>query len=273
MSNLPADPSVPSATPDAWLPGPQRPGEGWSRRKFFAILFLVILLHVALIFLIGTKRRTVSRPVANVPHLNLVNANDELIALSDPTLFARPNAHDVVSEFWRRMPPPAQPNFSRPEAPRYLTVPPDSFGGAFHDLAEATRPAAFESDFKPAPQVIAPDVVLDEPAPATTMKISGALAQRRLLVTNELPSLPLNDVIPPSRVRALVDAAGNVFSTIVLGSNPNLVLEGNPNHAADLLALQFVGQLRFAPGPDLTFGQVTIYWHTVPTNSVPAPKP
>ena len=49
------------------------------------------------------------------------------------------------------------------------------------------------------------------------MQIEGELAQRQLLNEINLPSLPYNDVIAPSKVQALVDAAGNVVSTVLAG--------------------------------------------------------
>ena len=95
------------------------------------------------------------------------------------------------------------------------------------------------------------------------MQISGELAQRPLLSQVELPSIPVNDVIPPSKVQALVDTAGNVASAVLL--------ESSKLDTADQRALQIARNLRFAPAPRLMFGEITFTWHTVPVASTNAP--
>ena len=281
MSDLPADSSaLPSPPGESWLPGqkspagdwlggPKPPGEGWTRRKFVLVLGFVLAFHLALIFLFGTKKQIVPRPVANVPHLQLVNAANEFIALGDPTLFARPNLHDLATTFWRRMPPVAQPDFNWPAPPGYLPPVNASFGAAFHDFMQHNLPPEFALDFKPEPKAGLPDVASVDSAPRTTMRISGELARRPLLNPAALvpPPLPRNDVIPPSTVQLLVDTAGNVASAVV--AKPN----AGHDYDADQLALQLVRNLRFGPAPHLMFGEITFTWHTVPTNAVPANAP
>ena len=78
-----------------------------------------------------------------------------------------------------------------------------------------------------------------------------------------LPSLPRNDVIGPSTVQVLVDTAGNLASAVVVAPNADA--------EADQLALQLVRNLRFAPAPRLTFGEITFTWHTVPVLSTNEP--
>jgi len=267
MSQLSADsPALPPPPADGWLAGPKRPREGWTNRKFAIVLFVVLALHVALIFLFTTKKPMAPRSVTNVPHLQLADDANEFIALADPTLFARPNAHDPVTAFWRRVPAVPRPNFHRPDPPRYLPVAAEYFGAAFSDFMRGRRPPEFALDFKPDPELAPPDFTWDNSVPtATAMEITGELAGRALLTTNALPSLPLNDVIPPSRIQALVTPEGNVFSAVVLDSNPY--------NAADQLALRLTRSLRFAPAPRLMFGDIIITWHTVPTNAVPASLP
>ena len=259
MSDLPADSPA--------LPGPKPPSEGWSRKKFFLVLGFVFAFHVALIVLFGTKKQIVARHTANVPHLQLANRN-EFIALSDPTLFARPNLHDLVTAFWRRIPPVSQPNFDRSdEPPHYLPPAPESFGAAFHNLMQQTPLAEFPLNLKPEPKVTVPEAPLDITMPqATTLQISGELARRRLLNTNfaeHLPSRPMNDVLQPTTVRVLVDTTGNVLSPVVL--------EHSGDNDSDQLALQLASRLRFAPATGLTFGEITFTWHTEPLASTNTP--
>jgi hypothetical protein len=258
-----SDPSAVSPV----LPPPQ--AEGWTRNKFLFFIAFALAFHVALIFIFGTKQQMVPRGVMKVPHLQLADNTDEFIALGDPTLFARPNAHDLVTAFWRRTPAVAQPDFNWTGSPRYLEPAPENFGAAFHEFMPPDRPADFPLDLKPEPRLIAPEVPVDEAMPqATTMEITGELAQRRLLNTNTiaLPSLRLNDVIAPSRVQALVDTAGNVFSSVLLPSDSALEDAGR-SEIGDSNALVIVRSLRFAPAPRLMFGEIIFNWHTVPTNA------
>jgi TonB family protein len=267
MSPLPADsPALPPPPADGWLAGPKRPREGWTNRKFVLVLLVVFAFHIALIFLFATKKPVAPRPVANVPHLQLADDANEFIALGDPTLFARPNTHDPLTAFWRSVPPVPRPNFHRPDPPRYLPVAAESFGAAFTDFMRGLRPPEFALNFKPDPELAPPDFVWDNPVPtATTMEITGELAGRTLLTGSALPSLPLNDVIPPSKIQVLVSEEGNVDSAVVLDSNPY--------NAADQRALRLALRLRFAPAPRLMFGEIIFTWHTVPTNALPASLP
>ena len=61
-----------------------------------------------------------------------------------------------------------------------------------------------------------------------------------------LPSLPWNDVIAPSRVQVLVDAAGNVVSAVLLPSDNAAEAAGRAD-IGDTNALQIARALRFAP--------------------------
>jgi TonB family protein len=281
MSDRPADSSALPPTPnESWLPGRKSPvadwtggpkpsGEGWSRRKFLLVLGFVFAFHLALVFLFGTKKQIVARPVVNVPHLHLTEDASEFIALGDPTLFARPNTHDIVTAFWRRLPPMGQQDFDWPAPPGYLEPAPGDWGAQFRDFVQHSPPLEFPLDFKPEPKAIVPEAGWADTMPRTTsVEISGELARRPLLNPKALvpPPLPGNDVMAPSTVQALVDTDGNVFSAVVP--------EPNADHDADQLALQVVRNLRFAPAPRPAVGDITFIWHTEPltntnTNALP----
>lgn len=262
-------PAGPKPPGEGWRAGPKPLGEGWSRKKFIFILLFVFAFHVALIVLFGTKKSIVPRAMTNVPHLALAGGENEMIALSDPTLFARPNAHDVVSAYWRRKPDVPQPDFNWPAPSGYLLPEAENFGAVFRDFMRQSQPPEFVLNLKPVPKPSEPDVEYNPVPQSTTMQISGDLFRRRLLTEPELPSLPRNDVIGATRIQALVDPAGNVLSPVVLKSGGI----NNADTAADQLALQIVRDLRFVPAPGLTLGEITITWHTVPTNAVPITVP
>ena len=220
--------------------------------------------------------------------MRLADNASELIALGDPTLFARPNAHDFVTTFWRRTPAIRLPLFNWTEAPRFLPPAPEQFGAAFREFMKTNPPPETPADFKPEPELIKPVMAFDTALPQkTTMQISGELAQRRLLgqiefttnngtiaitsytpvrgeatipaFTDVLPAIPVNDVIEPSKVQALVVPSGAVFSVVLL--------QASGLELADATALALVRNLRFAPAPRLMFGEITFNWHTVPTNA------
>ena len=291
MTEPPASPSPAPQPLNPGLPASPTPLEaGWSRQKFLLVFTLLLAFHVALISLLETRKPIRLRPVTDVPHLRLASHQaassriqawwlkadqrhpgmtrnaDEFVALSDPTLFARPNPHDVVSAFWRRMAPAPLPDFNWSEAARYLNPgdeafgsgrPAADFGSEFHAFAQASA-GEFALNFKPVPQEIAPPLADDEFLPrTTTLRITGELASRPLLNPDlALPVLPRNEVLEPSRVQALVDCEGNVVSALLPAPTTD--------SAADQRALQLVRAFRFAPAPQLMLGDITLVWHTVP---------
>lgn len=239
---------------------PKPPGEGWTRNKFFFFIAFALVLHVALIIIFGTKKQIMPRAVTNLLNLQLADSDNEIIALGDPTLFARPNARDFVTAFWQRTPVVNQPSFHWTEAPRYLLPVPEELGTALLVFMQTNRLPERPLNFKPAPRLS--EMVITYPdlqAQKTTLQISGDLAQRRRLNQIELPSIAVNDVIAPSKVQALVDPAGNVASTVLL--------ESSTSDKADQRALQLARDLRFAPASRLMFGEITFTWHTVPMTS------
>lgn len=262
MSTPPAAPPP----PDIPLIEPESPDERWTNRKFVFIILLVLAFHVALVFLFGTKKPIVAAPLGPVPHLQLADEGNELIALSNPTLFARPNAHDLVSSFWRQPAAAPQTDFNWPLLPHFLAPDPASFGAIFHELVRTARPAEAPFDFKPQPEVVAPETDFVNPLPqSTTLRFSDELARRPLLETVTPPVWARNDVIEPSIVQVLVDNDGTIDSSVVL--------ESSGDNGADQLALQLVRTLRFAPAPELMFGEITFLWCTAPTNTAPAKVP
>ena len=269
MNGTCADSAAP--VPAGLQPPPVKRGAGWSRQKWLAFTAVVFAAQVALIFVLGDKQFPPPRTVTNVPQLTLADNSSELIALGDPTLFVLPHANDFASSVWLQTPGVQPPVFRWTETPRWLPLSTEVLGAVFARFMQTNQFAGFQPDFKAPPKLSAP-VAPFQPAFAenSTLRIEGDLAQRRLLTPIDLPSLSYPDVIAPSKVQALVDAAGNVVSAVLLPSD-NAVEAAGRADAGDTNALQIARTLRFAPASHLTVGKLIFTWRTVPLPATNAP--
>jgi hypothetical protein len=254
---------------EGWRAEP-RPRKGWSRKRAIFSVAAVIAAQVAFIFVFGEKKIKPSRTVSNVPQLQLADSSSELVALDDPALFALPHANDFASAVWLKMPAVRQPSFRWTESPHWLPLAAENLGATFARFMATNLFADFQINFKPESQFAGPLSPVESALPKnSTAQISGDLAQRRLLRPLDLPSLPYNDVIAPSIVQVLVDAAGDVVSAVLLPSENSFEAAGRLD-IADQHALELARAARFAPAPRLTVGKIIFNWHTVPlpdTNS------
>jgi hypothetical protein len=255
---------APTESPAVDVAGLKR-GEGrWSKRRWLAFILVVFAAQILLLFVFGEKHFDPARTVNNVPHLALADNSGEQIALNDPTLFALPHANDFASAVWLKTPVVPPPSFRWTESPRWLALNAQNLGAVFNQFMDTNRFAEFQLDFKPTPEFGAPNV---QPEPAfadkSTFRFEGELARRPLLTATDLPSWPYADVIAPSRVRVLVNAAGDVVSAVML---PAADVEEAAAHYpdADRRALEIARAARFAPASQLTVGLIIFNWRTVP---------
>jgi hypothetical protein len=258
-----ADPTAPSR------------GERWRIRRWLALVAFVFAAQIILLLAFGEKHFEPARTVKNVPHLALAQNSADRIALDDPTLFALPHANDFAAAIWLRTPTVQPPSFRWTEPPRWLPLNPQNLGAVFSQFMDTNRFAEFQLDFKPPPEFATPVVQL-EPAFAekSTLRFEGDLAKRPLLAMSDLPSWPYPDVIAPSRVRVLVNTAGDVVSAVLL---PSADVEEAAAHYsdADRRALELARAARFAPATQPTVGLMIFNWRTVapPATSTPAGTP
>ena len=243
-------------------PAEPKPSAGWSRNRWLVIIAFVFATHVALVCLFGEKKPVIPRAVTNVPALQLANDTDELLALNDPTLFALPHQRDFAADVWLKLPDVKPPSFRWTEPPRWLPLSGAGLGAAFVRLMQTNFLASPPLDFKPALTLSTPTSPV-EPllAQHSTMQIEGELAQRQLPAPISLTNWPFADVLSPCVVQVLVDAAGNVVSTVILTPSGY--------DAADQRALAIARTLRFKPVPSVTMGRITFNWHTVPPTAAP----
>jgi hypothetical protein len=240
----------------------------WSRWLLFIVL--VLAAHVALIFIFGGRKPITPRTTTDAPKLELATRSSEWLLLNDPTLFALPSREGFagpmlldqeIAQFHRQ---------EWTEAPRWLQLPVEDLGAVFNEFMQTNRFARFRFDLTPSPRFNAPAAPLEPQfAESSTLRVEGGLVHRRLLTPMELPSWPYADVIAPSRVQVLVNAAGEVVSTVLLPLNNS----GEVRDAdADARALELARAARFVPASDLTLGNLVFRWHTVapPATNAPA---
>ncbi len=261
----------PTEMPAPGLAGPKPSDEGWRWRQILLLIALAFVAHVVLVFFFGTNKPFLPRTLNNVPELSIARTADELVALNDPALFALPNPRDFASAVWQTAPAIEPPSFRWTEAPRLLAPAAENFGAVFNQFMRTNQfpglPPAFKS---PAPFATEFPAIESALPQASTLQISGGLAQRRLLTQPALPSLPFNDVIAPSKVQVLVDRAGGVVSAVLLPSENALEAAGRAE-AGDSNALAHARSLRFAPSAQPAFGEIIFHWHTIPAATTNAP--
>jgi len=245
----------------------------WTPRHWWTMIGVVLLAHFALICFFGARKTPPPRPVANVPILRLAPANDEFIALSDPTLFARPHPHDFASANWPSPPPPNPPSFHWQETPHWLTLSPENLTVTFRQFMATNQTESWTLDFKPAPEFTRPiSPVIPALPQESTLRLRGDIAGRTLRHPFLLPDWAAADVIAPSKIQVLVDPVGRVLSAVLLP--PDYGLEKALRSAsADERALELARSARFSPSGQIAVGQMIFNWHTVPLPADVTPPP
>jgi TonB family protein len=235
------------------------PASGWNREKIYFAILLVFAAHLAFVFLLGTKKIVPPRAVNNVPVFRLADPADELITLTDPTLFALPHMNDFAA-IWLRTPTSVSPSFQWTEAPSFLPMNTASLGATFTAFMQTNFFAAAQLNFKPEPQLTPPQTSVPTVLPQnSTWQLAGEIAGRKILSAISAPALVVNDVIAPSRVQLLVDKNGDVVSVVLL--------ETSGYDPADQTALALARTLRFVPAEKTMFGEILFNWQTVPASA------
>jgi hypothetical protein len=244
---------------------------GWTARRWWTVGLLVFIIHVALVFALGARKLPPVRPVTSVPSLRLAAANDEFIALNDPTLFALPHTNDFGAANRMQTPILNPPTFHWTEPPPGPPLMPEALGRTFAGFLQGVPPDGGALDFQSAPKFDEPEVpVLTALPQASSLRLRGELARRPLLATPSLTDWPAADVIAPSKVQVLVDATGRVVSAVLLPPDHGWESAAHDDQA-DQAALNLARAAQFAPAPRLTVGQMIFNWHTVPPPATNAP--
>jgi hypothetical protein len=243
----------------------------WTSRHWGSMAALVFLAQCALIFVFGARKPNPVLAVTQAPSLQLASADDEFIALNDPTLFALPHANDFGAAKRMQIPAIQQPSFDWSESPRWLPLAGTDLLHSFARFMQTNPFSTGSLDFKPEPifsEPALPSAV--RPQWHSTLNLRGELARRALLRPIDLTNWTEVDVIAPSKVQVLVNVAGQVISAVLLPPDSGIVPADPEFDAetrdgkADQRALQLARRAKFAPASEVTLGQMIFNWHVVP---------
>jgi hypothetical protein len=259
VNTVPAEPS-----PVAQAEIVPAAGHHWTRSRWLVLILLVFGLHLALLVVFGSRKQTTPRVATRATSLVLVDHSSEWLALNDPTLFALPHPEDFSSAIWPAITNLDQSSYHWTEDLRWLSLPTNELGTVFDRFMQTNRFAGFRLDLQPPVRFSAPVVPIAPVfAAASTLQIDGGSAGRQLLNPITLPSWPYPDLIAPSKVQVLVDAAGRVVSAVLLPpENP----EETATHydLADQSALTLARSARFKPSSQPDLVRMIFHWRTVP---------
>jgi TonB family protein len=230
---------------------------------------LVVAGQAAAIFWLGDRTPSQPRQPDREPVFALARGPSVAwLEELNPTLFAWSGPHGFSGAAWLRGKPPANQPFAWAEPARFLA--PDPKQLAHQAIGAEGRPARPPMESAPGrladmklPLRVWPDGALWQ---RSTVRVEGELAGRPLLTPLAPPSQPVNDVLPDTEVRVLVDATGLVRSATLLASSSL--------SAVDAKALELARAARFAPlaAAPWQAGKLVFRWHTVPAPAAAAPE-
>jgi TonB family protein len=250
----------------------------WSRRRSWSTVLGLSALQIALLYWFSARGPVQPRPAAPAPRLRWAGAAaGELLALGDPTLFAQSHAHGFSGAPWMRIPVPEYQAPAWSEPPRWLALDAPQLGADFHLYVQTNQPVPRGFSVQPEAQLAAPDT--EETAPATAapsaLRIEGALAARHLRTPPRLRAWEHTDLLTNSVVQVLVNADGDVVSSVLIRSSG--LTAADDRALAVARAAQFSASsagsaaVPSASEPLLTFGILVFEWQTLPLPATNAP--
>jgi TonB family protein len=198
------------------------------------------------------------------------NAGAELLALTDPTLFALPHRQGFSGLAWLRIPPPPTSAFEWSEDLRFWQLSTQLLGATFGNPRQTDSVRSLVSPPRPGSALITAVAGPQMAQRKSRLRLEDGLAGRTLIALIEVPAQPHNDLLTPSVVQVLVDAEGQIVSV------PVLLPPGSGSPDADKEALRLARTARFnsiaSSGPgratnstgQLTWGRMIFEWQTVP---------
>ncbi len=257
----------------------------WTWIHWTAAIAIVFLAHVALIYLFGTRQPAPAvLRTGNIPSLALADeSSSDWLSLNNATLFALPDQNGFAGLMWTALPPLPFRHQDWTEPPRYLLMPTNELGAVLSDYVQTNTFAGIHFEFNLPPPLVVPAIPVESPFQTnSTLQVQGAIATRSLRNSLDLPLWPRNDVIAPSVVQVLVNAAGNVVSAVLLPPENLSDSSASPDIEANQYAVRMARGAQFAPlapadasveaspASHLAIGQLVFNWQTVPITTTNA---
>jgi TonB family protein len=232
---------------------------------------LVFGAQLGLIFWLSDRSGVRPRQPVSVPSLSVVgNAAGELMALSDPTLFALPHRQGFSGLAWLRIPQPPFRSFDWPLNPRWLQLSVRQLGAVFDHAVEPDSFNLPASPARPEPEltIAAPGSLPAAPV-RSTLRLEGGVSGRRLITPLELLPVQHTDLLTDTVVQIVINSEGRLAAVPIL-------LSRSGSKEADARALRIASTVRFDPmiggGPgtvanptaQLAWGSMIFEWLTVP---------
>ena len=254
----------------------------WRPGRWWFLIALIFSVQLALILWLGNKSPVRPRPPATAPMLRLAgNDSGEVLALSDPTLFALPHREGFSGAAWLRIPPMKFRSFDWSEPTNWLSLPVLQLGAVLTRFIETNQINSAPVSASPEPELTLPEGFLSIASrDHSTLRLEGGLAARTLLTPLKLRSWEYADILSNTVVRMVLNEDGVPFS-------PPILLFSSGYKAADQHALELAKAARFnsvrrtGPGrvsnpvSSLTWGDMIFEWQTLavaPTN-IPTANP
>jgi hypothetical protein len=255
----------------------------WTWRRWCVLIAVTFCVQLGLIFSLGDKSPRRIRVPSPAPKLAILeNPSPELIALTDPTLFALPHQLGFSGPAWMKIPSVPSRSFESTEEPSWLALTPEQLGNS-----SAAFPETNQTELLTALALFEPEPTAQKPVFALSFRqksefrLGEGLEKRRLKTIPKLPAWPHSEFLTNTIVKLFIDGDGVPVSTPVLLSSSGL-------KAADDFALAQAGAARFEPiineGPNrstnplanASWGTIVFEWQTLPlsaTNAGPTNPP
>jgi len=253
-------------------------GRGLSRLKLWLAITLVFAAQVVAVFLLGNPPPVKQFQPQPVPVVHMApSGSQDLLAVTDPTLFILPHRDNFSGEAWLKMTPRTFTPTNWTEPARPLELAQDQLGAAFAAYMQTNLPPRFQPRIESSldAENVTPTLMQPISVPSH-LRIEGDLARLRLLTPLHLPPQTNADILTNTVVQMVVDAQGYPFSAVIPAGS------GSGSGDADQMALtNFAKAIRFAPldegvsgtvSPDkMTSGRLIFEWQTVPPAPTNAP--
>jgi hypothetical protein len=243
--------------------------------RWLLCLALVFTLQLALIFWLSDTPPPPVRKSVPAPTLHLAGKSSyELLALSDPTLFALPHSQGFSGKAWIKSSLVPKRSFEWKEEPHWLTISRD-------EVPRAPKQETPTDGFQTLQMVTSleretPPVSVSSTSrfrQKSELRLEGAIARQEVRNVPELPSWPYVENFTNTVIGVMVNPAGLVISPALLSRS------GSKD--ADDYGLRLARQLQFKANTlagtgtrgtsqsNFIWGELVFQWHVLPATNAP----